>query len=180
MAEIRYLDGQPAVRNSGILTEQRDIQAVWLWDCGPEEPVPPDEPIPPALPITDPKYQLEQLRHKRAVKRFEDALLIYERNEAEFQHWHRNIRGPVEIRMWSTDARDALTHDAEAVKDGRQTKLRYYVSSRTRGWEKAKNFGLPKDVAPGEGHRENLERQIAGEKEFIEVLKKDPQFGDRP
>jgi len=177
MAEVRYLDGQPAIRNTGILTEQRDIQAVWLWDLGPEEPEPPDEPIPPALPITDPKYHLENLRHKRAVKRFEDELVLYDRLEREFQHWHKNVRGPIEFRMNSTEARDALEHDGRAVADKRQKKLRYYISSRTRGHERTKNLGLPNGIEPGEGHRENLERQLAGEKEFVQILKSDPQFG---
>jgi hypothetical protein len=162
---------------SNNLIDELAKSKVWLWDCGPEDPVPPEEPMPPATPFGDPKYHLENLRHKRAVKRFEDELHIYERNEAEFQHWRRNVRGPVELMMWSTDARDALEHDARAVKEGRQKDLRYYVSSRTRGYERAKNFGLPKDVMPGEGHRENLERQLAGEKEFVEILKSDPQFG---
>ena len=162
---------------SNNLIDELQKSKVWLWDCGPEEPAPPAEPEPPVLLMTDPKYHLENLRHKRAVKRFEDALLIYERNEAEFQHWHRNVRGPVELMMWSTDARDALAHDAKAVADGRQQNLRYYISSRTRGYERVKNLGLPKDMLPGEGHRENLERQLAGEKEFVEILKADPQFG---
>jgi hypothetical protein len=162
---------------SNNLIDELSKSKVWLWDCGPEEPIIPEEPEPPAVPIADPKYHLENLRHKRAVKRFEDELLIYERNEAEFQNWHRNIRGPVELLMWSCDARDAMEHDARAVKDGRQKKQRYYVSSRTRGYERTKNLGLPNDVQPGVGHRENMERQLAGEKEFIEILKADPQFG---
>jgi len=177
MAEVRYLDGQPAIRNTGLLTEARAQGEVWLWDCGPEEPMPPDEPIPPALPITDPKYHLENLRHKRAVKRFEDELVIYERMETEFQHWHRNIRGPVEVNMWSPNARDALEHDERAVKEGRQKKRRWYLSSRTRGSGNLENFGLPNGVKPGPGHRENLERAIAGDKEFIDALKADPHFG---
>jgi len=164
---------------SSNLLDELGKSKIYVWDCGPEEPMPPEEPIPPALPITDPKYHLENLRHKRAVKRFEDELVTYDRNEREFQHWQRNVRGPVELMMWSCDARDALEHDARAVTENRQKKLRYYISSRTRGYEKARNFGLPDGVEPGAGHQDNLLRQIAGEKEFIEVLKKDPQFGDR-
>ena len=164
---------------SSNLIDELGKSKVYLWDIGPEEPMPPTEPEPPALPFADPKYHLENLRHKRAVKRFEDELIIYERNEAEFQHWHRNVRGPVELVMWSCDARDALEHDGRAVADKRQKKLRYYISSRTKGYEKTQNFGLPKDVEPGPGHQDNLLRQFAGEKEFVEALKKDPQFGDR-
>jgi hypothetical protein len=160
---------------SNNLIDELGKSKVFLWDCGPEEPLPPDEPDPP--PVNDP---LALLRHKRAVKRYEEALLIYDRNEAEFQHWQKNVRGPVEIVMWSCDARDALEHDGRAVADKRQQKLRYYLSSRTRGYEKLRNFGLPNGMTPGAGHQDNLDRQIAGEKEFIEVLKKDPQFGATP
>jgi len=177
MAEVRYLDGAPAIRNSGLLTEARAQGEVWLWDCGPEEPMPPDEPVPPALPITDPKFHLENLRHKRAVRRFEDELVAYDRLEREYQHWQNNIRGPVELSMWSPNARDALNHDARAVKEGRQKKRRYYLSSRTRGSERLKNYGLPPGIEPGPGHQENLDRQLAGEKEFVDILKSDPHFG---
>jgi hypothetical protein len=177
MAETRYLDGMPAIKNSGILTETRDAQTVWMWDCGPEEPIIPEEPEPPALLPSDPKHALAMMRHRRAVKKYEDDLAIYDRNEREFQNWHRNIRGPVEMAMWSTEARDALEHDGRAVTENRQKKRRYYVSSRTRGWEKTKNYGLPIGIEPGAGHQENLERQLAGEKEFIDALRKDPQFG---
>jgi hypothetical protein len=183
MAEVRYLDGLPAIRNSGILTEQRDIQAVWLWDCGPEEPIPPDEPVPPSIPFGDPKFHLENLRHKRAVKRFEDELALYDRNEREFQHWHKNVRGPIEFRMNSTEARDAIKYDKAAVEEGRQKQRRWWLSARTRGAQfemsaaQFKNLGLPPGVVPGEGHRENLERQLAGEKEFVDILKADPHFG---
>jgi hypothetical protein len=160
------------------LIDELGKSKVYIWDCGPEEPVLPDEPEPPATPFGDPRYQLENLRHKRAVKHYEDELLRFEQREKEYQHWQRNVRGPVEIVMWSVDARDALEHDARAVDEKRQPKRRYYISSRTRGFEKIKNLGLPVGVIPGDGHQENLERQLAGEKEFVEVLKKDPQFGE--
>jgi len=51
------------------------------------------------------------------------------------------------------------------------------LSSRTRGSGNLENFGLPNGVKPGPGHRENLERAIAGDKEFIDALKADPHFG---
>ena len=176
MKQMKVQTGEFSSYTNNLIDEHAKSM-VWLWDCGPEEPAPPEEPEPPSTPFGDPKYHLENLRHKRAVKRFEDELVIYERNEAEFQHWHRNVRGPVEMMMWSVNARDALQHDGRAVEEGRQKKRRYYISSRTRGYERIKNLGLPNGVEPGEGHRENLERQLAGEKEFVEILKSDPQFG---
>jgi hypothetical protein len=162
---------------SNNLIDELNKSKVFVWDCGPEEPILPDEPEPPALPFGDARYQLEALRHKRAVRHYEDELLRFEAREKEFQHWQTNVRGPVELMMWSTDARDALEHDARAVEQGRQKKRRYYISSRTRGYEKTRNLGLPNNIEPGPGHQENLERQLAGEKEFVEVLKRDPQFG---
>jgi hypothetical protein len=177
MPEIRYVDGQPAVRNTGVLTEARDIQAVWLWDCGPDEPEMPEPPEPPFGKEGDPKYDLAKLQYKRALKRYEDGLLDYEAKDKEHRHWHTNVRGPIEVLFSSTNARDALVHDGAAVEEKRQQRRRYYLSSRTRGSERLKNYGLPNGVVPGPGHRENLERQIAGEKEFVEILKSDPHFG---
>ena len=150
----------------------------FLWDLGPEEPPLPEEPVMEVMP-NDPRYQLELLRHKRAVKRFEDALAIYDRNEQEFQHWHRNIRGPVELIMWSCDADDAMRNDARAVEEGRQKRQRYYISSKNKGYEKLPNLGLPNGVKPGIGYQESLDRQIAVEKEFVDAIKNDPQFGGR-
>jgi hypothetical protein len=177
MPEIRYLDGQPAVRNSGILTEQRDAQTVWLWDCGPEEPMLPEPPEPPTGKDGEPKYDLARLQYKRELKRYEDALIAFEAAEKEFQRWHKVEQGPLELRFDSTLARDALLHDARAVEDGRQEKRRYYLSSRTRGSEKLRNLGLPNGVEPGKGHQRALELQIAGDAAFVEILKADPHFG---
>jgi hypothetical protein len=150
---------------------------VYLWDCGPEEPRLPEPPEEPSGRGGDPKYDLERLKYKRALKHYEDELLTFENRDKEFRHWHFAVKGPVEIMMWSVDARDALANDSKAVADGRQKKPRYFVSSRTRGWEKTKNLGLPPGVVPGPGHKENLDRQIAGDQKFVEALKADPQFG---
>ena len=162
---------------SNNLIDEHQKSKVFVWDCGPEEPALPEEPEPPTVSFGDPKFRLAELQHKRALKHYEDALLAYERQQKEYDHWQTNVRGPVELMMWSTDARDALEHDARAVEQGRQKKRRYYISSRTRGYEKTRNLGLPNNIEPGPGHQENLERQLAGEKEFVEVLKRDPQFG---
>jgi hypothetical protein len=161
------------------LLDEHGKSKVFLWDCGPEEPEMPEAPDAPFGKDGDPRFDLAKLQYRRALKHYEDELLIYEQRDLEFRGWQRNVRGPVELMMWSVDARDALEHDARAVAENRQKKLRYYVSSRTRGFEKAKNLGLPAGVVPGAGHQENLMRQFAGEKEFVEVLKKDPQFGDK-
>jgi hypothetical protein len=150
----------------------------FIWDLGPEEPMPPEEPTIEVVP-GDPRYQLELLRHKRAVKRFEDELAIYDRNEREFQKWQLNIRGPVELIMWSCDADDAMRNDARAVDEGRQKRRRYYFSSKNKGFGHLRNLGLPNGVEPGAGYQESLDRQIAVEKEFVETIKNDPQFGGR-
>ena len=104
---------------SNNLIDEHGKSKVWLWDLGPEEPMPPQEPIPPAIPATDPKFHLENLRHSRAVKRFEAELLIYERNETEFQQWHRNVRGPVAPPDTSGAHRNAwVTCNEAAAKAG--------------------------------------------------------------
>lgn len=180
--EVRIIDGQPAIRHTGTLVGVREQMQVWLWDCGPEEPVLPTAPEPPSGKDGDPKYDLAKIGYKRQLRTYEAALEQYERDEAEYKRWQRDKGGPVEIIMWSVDARDALSNDARQVKseknpDGRQTRARYCLSSRTKGYGHLKNGGLPKGMKPGHGQEANVERQIAGEKEFLAALKADPVFG---
>lgn len=167
----------PGVKISGDLVAFAAPMQVWLWDCGPTEPDLPEPPDAPTGKEGDPKFDLARLQFKRQLKRYEDSLLAYERNMAEFKDWQTRYGGPIELQFWSCDARDALNNDARAVKEGRQPAIRYHLSSRTRGHEKLKNFGLPAGLKPGHGHQAAMERQIAGEKEFLAALKADPVFG---
>lgn len=177
MAELRTINGEVAVRNTGPLADARKAQEVWLWDCGPEKPKPPTRPETPSGKQGDPEYDLAVIEFKESLENYEEALKEYAAKKKEHAHWHKVIQGPVELVMWSVNARDALANDDRAVKEGRQEKLRYYISSRTRGWSQAKNHGLPIGVKPGKGHQAALEREIAGEKEFVQALRNDPQFG---
>lgn len=166
----------------------------WLWDCGPEEAVLPD---PPEMPSgkDGPAMDLARLQYKRALLAYEQKLLKYEADVIEYQNFQRRYGGPIEIKQWSCDALDSITYDLRAVFEKRQAKPRYYVSKRTSSRLQARivgsmretlerekveldvTVGLPKGKKPGAGHQANLERQIAGEKEFVQVMKSDPQFG---
>lgn len=174
MAEIQT--GEFSRYRSNLIDMHADMK-VWLWDCGPEEPVLPEAPELPPGKDGDPKYDLAKIVFKRQLKAYEAALEAYESDTVAYAKWYRDNGGPVEQLFWSVDARDALQHDAKAVKDGRQKKLRWWLSSRTRGHEKLKNLGLPNGMRPGHGQEANLERQIAGEKEFANALRSDPVFG---
>lgn len=178
MADIvRIIDGQPVVRHAGTMTDLRDASEVWLWDCGPEKPKPPERPEAPTGKQGDPEYDLAVIEFKEQLEDYEAALKLYAQQKKEFADWEKRFGGPVEVRFWSVDARDALKHDARAVEENRQAKPRYHISARTRGFEKTKNGGLPVGMKPGRGHQANLERQIAGEAEFVAALKADPHFG---
>lgn len=167
----------PGVKLSGDLVGFAAPMQVWLWDCGPEEPTLPEPPDPPSGKEGDPKFDLAKLQFKRSLRAYEEALLDYERKQREFKEWITRNGGPIEQQFWSCDARDALANDARAVREERQERPRYFISARTRGHEKAKNGGLPQGMKPGHGHQANMERQIAGEKEFLAAMKADPVFG---
>lgn len=165
------------VKYRNPLIEANASLRVWVWDCGPEKPVPPERPIAPKGVEGDPEYDLAKLDFRELLEKYDDDLRRYGEQKKEYAEFQKRMGGPVEIWQWSVDARDTFRHDARAVEQGRQKKLRYYLSSRTRGYEKLKNRGLPVGIKPGHGHQANLERQIAGDKEFIAALKADPQFG---
>lgn len=170
-------DGLLFTKISNPLIEAHASMKVWLWDCGPEEPVLPDPPDPPSGKEGDPKYDLAKIQFKRQLKAYEAALEKYEADMIEFDRWQKNEGGPVERLFWSVDARDALRYDAKAVEEGRQKALRYHLSARTRGYEKLKNGGLPNGMRPGKGQQANLEREIAGHAEMAAALRADPVFG---
>lgn len=150
---------------------------VWLWDMGPEKPVAPKRPNVPKGKEGDPEYDLAVLEFKEQLELYEDALKRYRNQKVEFAAFNTQMGGPVEVLMWSCDAADALRRDAKAIDEGRQTRPRWCISARTRGYQKLPNGGLPEGVKPGHGHQANIERQIAGDKEFLAALKADPVFG---
>lgn len=175
MAEV--VTGEFSKYRSNLIDAHADMK-VWLWDCGPEQPDMPDPPKAPEGKEGDPKYDLAKIQFKRSLRAYEDSLLAFEKAEIDFKAWHRQNGGPIEVMLWSCDAQDALRHDAEAVAEGRQSKQRWLLSSRTRGYDKLKNYGLPPGVKPGHGHQAAMERQLAGEKEFVKALQADPVFGE--
>lgn len=174
--EVRYVDGQPAVINRGVLVGMRDSHMVWLWDIGPEKPKPPVKPQVPHGKDGDPEFELAKLESQEALEKFADDLKRYRDMKKEHEDWQKK-EGPLVRQFWSTDARDALAHDARAVKEGRQERPRYYIASLTRGYEKARNMGLPHGIKPGKGYERDLQRQIADNDELAKALRADPQFG---
>lgn len=165
------------VKYSNPLIEANASMRVWLWDCGPEKPVQPQRPEPPTGKQGDPEFDLATIEFREALENYDEALRRWGQEKKDYAEFQKRMGGPVEFWQWSVDARDSFRHDAKAVAEGRQKKIRYYLSSRTKGYEKLKNRGLPIGMKPGHGHQANLERQIAGDKEFLAALKADPHFG---
>jgi len=176
MATVRT--GEYSSYRNNLVDEHASMK-VWLWDCGPEEPELPEPPDPPHGKQGDPRFDLANIKFQRALKAYKDALEKYERDAADFKQWARSNGGPIELLFWSTDARDALQNDHRAVAEGHQARPRWHLSARTRGYERLENRGLPVGMNPGHGHQANIERQIAGEKEFLAAMKADPVFGEQ-
>lgn len=161
---------------SNVEANNRSMQ-VWLWDCGPPKPVAPIRPKPPKGLEGEPDYDLGMIEFREAITEYEAALKAYRAARSEYQDFAERFGGPYEKLFWSCDANDALTNDALAVKEGRQAARRWFISSRTRGYENLKNSGLPTGMKPGHGHAENLRREMEANADLLELRRADPVFG---
>lgn len=163
---------------SGPFANLAGSMEVWLWDCGPEKPIPPKKPVAPkAGKEGEPEYELAKVDFAEELDNYQLALRKWKQDKIDFADWEKRHGGPIEQKFWSTNARDALKYDALAVAEGRQKHPRWHLSARTRGYERLPNLGLPEGMKPGHGHQAQLEREIAGHKEFVAALRADPVFG---
>ena len=185
MAEVRFKVAQ-GVRLTATGEGSEDFEAmannaevskVWIWDTGPEKPVNPVKPIPPKGKDGDPEYDLAMVMFKEDLKAFEEGRETYKRMLKEYAEFERKYGGPFEFSQWSCDARNTFDYDAEAKADGRQTRLRFYLSSRTRGNSHAPNGGLPEGMKPGHGQADILRREREGMEDLIAARRADPVFG---
>ena len=140
---------------------------VVLWDLGPSKPEAPKRPVAPKGNAGDPEFDLALIEFKQEIEDYEAALKAYRQAKIDFAKFQERYGGPYEITQWSVDAADTLARDPN----------RYCISSRTRGYERAKNGGLPAGLKPGHGHAENLRRQQEGYADLEEARRRDPVFG---
>jgi hypothetical protein len=152
--------------NHHMVADQGDMM-VYLWDLGPKEPKAPKRPDVPQGKEGNPEYDLAVIEFKEKLEGYEQALKEFRRAKDDHAAFRKTYGGPYEIRMWSCDAADALARDEH----------RYRISSRTRGYEKLKNRGLPEGLTPGHGHEENLRREQEGDAELLAARRRDPVFG---
>ena len=120
----------------------RERSMVYLWDCGPTAPSAPKRPVAPRGKEGDPEFDLAMVDFRQALLDYEADLRTYGARKDEFAKWQTQNGGPFEIKMWSVDARDALAIDERVVKEGLQPAKRYFISSRTRGFESLAQPGL--------------------------------------
>lgn len=142
---------------------------VWLWDTGPVKPEPPKRPKPPKGTEGEPEYDLAMVEFREAMDDYGGALKAYKLAKQEYADFEKRYGGPYEIQQWSCDAQDTLARDPK----------RYCISSRTRGYEKLKNGGLPAGVKPGHGQAAQEERERQGLAEFEALRRSDPVFGNQ-
>jgi hypothetical protein len=155
-----------------------ELQKVILWDVGPEKPRAPARPALPKGKEGDPEFDLAKVEFRDALERYDAELKQHALLKAQYSDWERKCGGPVEVEFWSIDAEHALAHDRTAVQEGRQTRRRWYVSSRTRGKGKLPNRGLPEGMKPGHG-QDMLERQLReGDFDLAVARRSDPIFGE--
>jgi hypothetical protein len=176
-AEIRV---SAATRLTGMdigFAQLHDLQRVILWDIGPEAPKPPKRPALPKGGEGTPEYDLAKVEFSRELQKYDGELAMFARRRDEFAKWERELGGPIEYEFWSVDAADALARDVAAVREGRQVRRRWFISSRTRGSEKLPNRGLPEGMAPGRGQSEIERRRIEENAELAAAMNADPVFG---
>lgn len=183
MAEMQIV---PGIKFSGDdrpetldLIGMTELGCVYLWDIGPEKPVPPKRPIPPQGKESDPAYQLDKVEFNQALEDYQAALKRAKQDRDDHAAWHRRNGGPLEHLFDSPSAAEALAADQRAVDEGRQTKLRWYLSSRTRGYSRLPNRGLPEGLRPGHGQAEQERRAAEGESDLLAAKRSDPVFGQQ-
>ena len=172
----------PGIRLNGdgdfaAMARGAEISRVWIWDCGPPKPTPPKRPVPPEGKDGESKYELAKLDFREALEAYDAELRTFQQRKREFADFETRFGGPYLIAQWSADAQETFAHDERAVREGRQEKKRYYMSSRTRGYQNLPNGGLPAVMKPGHGHEENLRREREGEADIAYAKKNDPVFG---
>lgn len=164
------------------------LQRVILWDIGPEPPRPPAKPVAPKGKDGDPEFELAKVEFEEQIDVYRQALKAFKLAREDYADWHGRNGGAIEIDFWSCDAADALGRDGAALKAKRQGRLRYYISSRTRGYRgdqghrnevTLQNRGLPEGTKPGRGQAELERRMREGDADMAAALRRDPVFGEQ-
>ena len=144
------------------MNEPNNNLKVKIWDLGPTRPAAPEAPIAPvetdfkgATRIAD--FAVAQVKFEDALVDYKTALRAYAAEREAYDKWRRETGGPVEIEMWSVNAKEAELRDPK----------RY-----TRK--------LPKGHKPGHAHLENERRATARKQEEAVAAQKDPHFGKGP
>jgi hypothetical protein len=167
-----------AVTAVSDIDQDRQAQMVWLWDCGPEKPAVPTRIKVPSGKAGDPEHDLALIEFREQLGDYEAALKAHRKAKIEYDEFMRAQGGPVEVKMWSVNAQDALRADNKAVEEGRQAGRRWFISSRTRGYSNLPNDGLPPGVRPGRGQIENRQREQSAMESFQQAKRSDPAFGE--
>ena len=131
-----------------------------VWDLGPVRPEAPKPPVAPeeasfkgASKVAD--YEVAKIQFDDALIDYKSALRIYADRMAEYSKWRRDNGGPVEIEMWSVNAREALANDPERYRRA-----------------------LPKGEKPGKTDHENKRKAELRLIEDAAAAKRDPHFGE--
>jgi hypothetical protein len=177
-AEIRVSEGVTLTGMDPGWAHSRDLQQVFLWDIGPEKPKSPHKPtLPQKAKDGEPEYELAKVEFQELLEEYQAELKNFKKAKQEFNEFQERNGGPIELLFWSIDARHAMEHDVAAWKAGKQSRPRYYLSSRTRGNKHLPNRGLPEGMKPGHGQAEVERRANESSVLLGEAMRADPIFG---
>jgi hypothetical protein len=103
---------------------------LWLSDFGPPAPVAPVAPVAPQGNIADPAYVLAMVEFWPVMEAHAKAVAAYTAATIEYVEWHSQHGSFHETLEYPMDAKSAIAADERAVKEGRQSGRRYYLSPR--------------------------------------------------
>jgi hypothetical protein len=103
---------------------------LYLSDFGPPAPVEPAAPAAPVGNIDDPAYILAMVEFWPTIEAHAKAMDAYTAATIEYLYFHSRYGSFRETLEYSMDALTALANDDRAVKEGRQSARRYYLSPR--------------------------------------------------
>lgn len=138
-----------------INTDKQSL-LVCIWDLGPHAPVIPAKPSLPEGKEGSPAYDLALIDFNAELAAYKNALAAYGQAVKDFTEWHKVYAGPYEFETHSVNAREALANDPER-----------YVAE------------LPKGRKPGKWHAEEQQRRKDLQRNFAQIVARDPVFGNQ-
>jgi hypothetical protein len=105
-------------------------EMLWLSDFGPPKPIAPVAPAAPQGSLDDPAFILAMVEFWPSMEAHHRNLMAYTAATQDYLDFHSRHGSFHETLEYPMDAKSAIAADERAVKEGRQSGRRYYLSPR--------------------------------------------------